>query len=213
MKKTIKIFGDDFLEKAIEKFVRVILSLDALLPMLYVYLIKDNIDWVFPSSLENYIVKIVDIDTLQYLISSKIFILAIVYLVILIILSKVVLFISTCASTPEKIKRGSVEQIEIATDSFLPSYLGYFFVALSIPNIKAFSILFILIYLFAYKSRLSQFNPTLLLLGYKYYYFSTKGIKSLIITKNEFRDPKEAEIENLIRINDYTFLEIHKGGK
>ncbi len=201
------------LEKMKKTLVNIFLSLDALLPMLYVFLIKENTDLIFKSPFKECLLNILNENLLKKIIPYKPYVLAGIYLVILVVFSKILLIILKKISTTDKIQEGSVEELEIAIDSFLPSYLGYFFVALSIPDFKTFWILFILIYLFVYKSKLSHFNPILLILGYKYYYFTSKGIKSLIITKRKFRNPKEIEIEKLIRINDYTFIDIAKGGK
>lgn len=200
------------LEKLKKMMINAILSLDALLPMLFVYLIKDDIDFIFQPHIKEFIISKVSANILVKVMPYKIYFLAIIYLIFLLLFSKAILILLRKISTTDEINKGSVEEIEIAVDSFLPSYLGYFFVALSIPNIRVFWILFTLIYLFVYKSRLAHFNPILLILGYKYYYFTYKGIKSLIITKKKFRNPKEIEIENLIRINDYTFIDISEGG-
>ena len=192
------------LEKLKKMMINAILSLDALLPMLFVYLIKDDIDFIFQPHIKEFLISKVSANNLVKVMPYKIYFLAIIYLIYLLLFSKAILILLRKISTTDEINKGSVEEIEIAVDSFLPSYLGYFFVALSVPDIK----IFFLIYLFVYKSGLAHFNPILLILGYKYYYFISENIKNLIISKRKFRDPKEIEIKNLRRINDYTFIEI-----
>ena len=57
----------------------------------------------------------------------KILILAFVYLIILILISFILLKISKRICSKENIGLGTVKSIENANESFLPSYLGYFF--------------------------------------------------------------------------------------
>lgn len=106
------------------------------------------------------------------------------------------------------ISENTIEEIESATDSFLPSYLGYFFVALSISDFEVFVVVFLLIFIFTYKSKLSHFNPMFLVLGYKYYYYKINGVKNLLITKRKIKNPKEVSIDTLFRINDFTYIEV-----
>lgn len=182
------------------------LSLDAIMLMGYVYLIKEKIDLI-PSWIKKIIFENINNGIYKKIASNKIYMLAIVYFAVLLVFSIILFKIIRFCSTVDTINKGGIEEIEIAVDSFLPSYLGYFFVTLSIPNIEVFYILFVLIFLFGYKSRLTQFNPVLLILGYKYYYYKDRGIKTLLISKKEYRNPKDVEITNLIRINNFTYLE------
>lgn len=70
----------------------------------------------------------------------------------------------------DAIERDTLTNIEPANDAFLPTYLGYFFVALSVTSINMFMIVFGIIAIFIYYSRISYFNPLFFLLGYKFYY-------------------------------------------
>ena len=82
------------------------------------------------------------------------------YLILPFILIIVVLFMVSFLSKDE-FKKGSVESIENATNGFLPSYLGYFFIALSIPD-HDFFILFVIwliLGIFVFISQVNYFNP------------------------------------------------------
>ena len=71
----------------------------------------------------------------------------------------------------DRIKEGEIIEIENSTNNFLPSYLGYFFVALSISDndFLTMSIIYFIIVLFVFYSQTNYFNPFLLILGYKFY--------------------------------------------
>lgn len=107
----------------------------------------------------------------------------------------------------EQISRGRIASIETANDAFLPSYLGYFFVALSISDIGTFTYVFSLIFIFIFFSKISFFNPVFLLFGYKFFNLTnTDGLKILVMTKQELKVPCDVEFTSLKRINNYTFI-------
>ena len=109
----------------------------------------------------------------------------------------------------DSIDKGSLSAIEPVNDRFLPSYLGYFFVALSIPTFKIFFIVFAIIAIFIYSSRVSYFNPMFFILKFNFYFVvNSKNIKILLITKKQLKDPATASFNNLKRINNYTFIDI-----
>ena len=63
----------------------------------------------------------------------------------------------------DRIKEGEIIEIENSTNNFLPSYLGYFFVALSISDndFLTMSIIYCIIVLFVFYSQTNYFNPFL----------------------------------------------------
>lgn len=101
------------------------------------------------------------------------------------------------------------KEISLADNSFLPVYLGYFFVSLSIGNLETMVFIFLLIFTFTYISQTQYFNPAFLLMGYHFYDVSTQqGTRIFVIYKGEvIRNPREILFENLKRINDTTFIE------
>lgn len=107
----------------------------------------------------------------------------------------------------EQISKKAITCVETANDSFLPSYLGYFFVALSINNTPVFIYVFSIIFIFIFFSKISYFNPVFLLFGYNFFYLTdVDGLKILVITKKELKTPREVEFSELKRINNYTFI-------
>ena len=85
---------------------------------------------------------------------------------------------------------GDILGIELANDAYLPSYLGYFFVALSIPTNDILTLLFVfsILFLFVFCSQALYYNPLFLILGYKFYYVTnSKSMKIFIISKRELR--------------------------
>ncbi|PKL53377.1 MAG: hypothetical protein CVV36_07320 [Candidatus Methanoperedenaceae archaeon HGW-Methanoperedenaceae-1] len=111
----------------------------------------------------------------------------------------------------DTIDAGSISVIEPANDAFLPSYLGYFFVALSVPNIEVFFYVFGIICIFIFNSRISYFNPIFFLFGFNFYYIvNNKNIKVLLITRNQLKEPKSVAFNNLKRINNYTFIDMER---
>ena len=113
----------------------------------------------------------------------------------------------------DRIKEGEVIEIENSTNNFLPSYLGYFFVALSISDndFLTMSIIYFIIVLFVFYSQTNYFNPFLLILGYKFYKIKTKGgLSLLLISKKEFKKSDEVIIEKVYRINNSTYIDTQK---
>lgn len=107
----------------------------------------------------------------------------------------------------ESISSNDVVAIEPANDTFLPSYLGYFFVALSINNFDTFIYVFSLIFIFVFFSKISYFNPVFLLFRLKFFYVTnSSGTKIVLITKKELKEPDDVAFERLKRINNYTFI-------
>ena len=105
---------------------------------------------------------------------------------------------------------GDILGIELANDAYLPSYLGYFFVALSIPTNDILTLLFVfsILFLFVFCSQALYYNPLFLILGYKFYYVTnSKSMKIFIISKRELRICDSFTFNKLKRINNYTFID------
>lgn len=105
-------------------------------------------------------------------------------------------------------KPGDVTDIEHANNSFLPSYLGYFFVALSISNWQALIFVYSILFVFTFLSQALYFNPIFLLFGYEFYNVKTKsGTTIFLISRERYKEPNTVIIPIARRINDYTFIE------
>lgn len=108
---------------------------------------------------------------------------------------------------------GNVKDLEHANNAYLPSYLGYFFVALSVPDVETLVFVFLILFVFTYFSQTIYFNPLFLLWKRHFYYVTTENnIKIFLITRKVLRKPSDVHFENLKRINNYTFID-NGGGK
>lgn len=132
-----------------------------------------------------------------------------IYFLIPIFFTKVSIYLSKFLSkdtfTPDE-----VSEIEYAGNSFLPSYLGYFFVALSIADKDFFTliVLYFIIFIFVFLSKTFYFNPVFLIFGYHFYQIKTStGLKVFLITKKTFKKKEDVNSNIVYRINDFTFIE------
>lgn len=104
-----------------------------------------------------------------------------------------------------------IKEIEQANNAYLPSYLGYFFVALSVPYCDTLIFVFAILFLFTFLSQTLYFNPLFLFFGYHFYYLTTEtNIKIFLITKKKLKDPSKLDFPALKRINDFTFMDKEK---
>lgn len=111
----------------------------------------------------------------------------------------------------DSLKKESVIEIELANNTFLPSYLGYFFVSLSVNNASTLIVVFLIIYIFTFLSQTLYFNPIFLLFGYNFYFLkTTNSITIFLITKKLLKKPGDNGFEKLKIINNYTFVDIEK---
>lgn len=108
----------------------------------------------------------------------------------------------------DEFKQGEVVSIEHANNSFLPSYLGYFFVALSIMSWEALWFVYALLFVFTFLSQALYFNPLFLIFGYSFYNINTRnGVSIFLISRHKYKKPGDVAISIAFRINNYTFIE------
>jgi len=108
----------------------------------------------------------------------------------------------------DEFRKGDIVSIEHANNSFLPSYLGYFFVALSISNWESLIFVYIILFIFTFKSQALYFNPLFLLFGYEFYNIRTNnGTTIFLISRKNYRNPDDVQIPAANRVNNYTFIE------
>lgn len=104
----------------------------------------------------------------------------------------------------------NIEKIKPLEGQHLPVYIGLFVIALSFNDgfsIQAVFLIFILFILWLCLESIVYFNPFFILCGYRFYEIETKNkVTSIIITKR--KDLKQtSNFRNLIRLNNFTFLE------
>lgn len=131
----------------------------------------------------------------------------IIYFFVPIVLTYISLYISKFLGN-SNITKGSITEVENANNAFLPSYLGYFFVALSVNNSDTLIFVFIILFVFTFLSQTLYFNPLFLIFGYHFYNISTNNkAKLFVITKNEINKVDDIEFTQLKRINNFTFID------
>lgn len=129
------------------------------------------------------------------------------YFLIPVLLTRLSMFLSGFLGK-DSFRKGETESIEYANNSFLPSYLGYFFVALSVTNGETLCFVYGILFIFTFLSQALYFNPLFLLFGYEFYNVKTRnGVTLFLISYRKYKRPSEIEIEQVLRINDYTFIE------
>ena len=104
---------------------------------------------------------------------------------------------------------GGIREIEPANSTFLPVYLGYFFVALSVSTWGAMAFIYGIVFVFTFFSQAIYYNPILLLFGYRFYYVtSADGMRCFIITKRQIRSRESSGFQELRRINTMTYIDM-----
>jgi hypothetical protein len=100
------------------------------------------------------------------------------------------------------------EEINLADNEFVPTYLGYFFAALSAPDRTTMMFLFGIVFAFTFLLKTQYFNPIYLLFGYHYYHIKTsQGTQLFVIVKGRvIRNRKDVAFQQLKRINDSTYI-------
>lgn len=132
---------------------------------------------------------------------------SLVYLLIPISLTGLSIYLSKWLGS-DAFKKGEVESIEHANNSFLPSYLGYFFVALSINTPKTLCFVYGVLFIFTFLSQALYFNPLFLLFRFDFYNIKTKsGTAIFLISKGNYKKPCDIDIAKAYRVNNYTFIE------
>lgn len=120
------------------------------------------------------------------------------------------------SQSDDSINQG-VGEIAPVNHDYLPVYLGYIFVSLSMPTLPSGNIdwitllvVYLLICLFVTCSRTLCFNPIFILFGYGYYQVKTKnGVKVFVITKQEIRKGSESPtFPNLKKVNEMVYIDI-----
>lgn len=167
---------------------RVLLAINATSWMIVVYVVKESITFR-------------DIPTLFF---------GVILLCVPVCLSAISIKMS---SYLESDTLGECSELILADNEFLPTYLGYFFVSLSIPNFITFIYLYIIVFVFTYISQTQYFNPIFLIFRYHYYHILTeRGTRVFVIAYGDvIRNKDNISFDNLKRINDTTY--IHTKGK
>lgn len=99
---------------------------------------------------------------------------------------------------------------DLADNEYLPVYLGYFFVALSINDTYTLFFVYGIVFVFSFLLN-AYFNPVFILFGYHYYQVTTSTNTQLfVICKLTERNPQRVKFNDLRRINNRTYIS-HRG--
>lgn len=141
-----------------------------------------------------------------FLEKSPIWVSYIIFLLIPLLLTIIILWMKRFLSRDDI--NYELLNIEEANNAFLPSYLGYFFVALGVESMESMIFVYFIVFIFTYLSQTLYYNPLFLLFGYKFYYIMTvNNVKLFIISKKELNTTKGIKFPKLRRINNNTFID------
>ncbi|MFK8795648.1 hypothetical protein [Planococcus plakortidis] len=175
---------------------RILLTISSTSLFVVIYLIKSNVTYDFGEGINSELI-------------SYIGYFGAVIILNLLSLSMIRFLESSSLQSQTKEKDVLIE-IEMANHTFLPTYLGYFFVALSIESSDwiVFGFIYSIVFIFTFFSQTNYFNPLFILMGYQFYYVTTvNNIKVFLITKKLMKNPAVHKFNNLKRINDFTFID------
>lgn len=123
-----------------------------------------------------------------------------------------ILFTGICLLLTRQLSReeieGGIKEVELVDGTYLPIFLGYFFVGLSIKDFETLIVISIVVLLFTYSSQTLFFNPLFLVFGYRFYYITVdNGMKIFVLSKRKIRSIDGLNFRCLRRINDYTYID------
>lgn len=174
------------------------------------YIPKRTYEAMLSFSASGYVIAIYLINkgiVITYLPQSMRWVSYIVYLLIPVLFARIWLWLSK--KMPACGIECKIREVELASHSFLPNYLGYFFVALSIQNKETLLFVYAVIWLFTHLSQALCFNPLFLLFGYQFYFVTAEdGTKIFLITKQHMKVYQDVVLRDLHRINDFTFIDM-----
>lgn len=130
------------------------------------------------------------------------------FCLIIALISILVIFLLIPKLSKDEMNKTGIVDIENQVDNFLPSYLGYIFISLSVPDNFTLFTVFIIVFIFTYISQDNYFNPIFLLFGYKFYKVKkSDGFSFFLISKSSIKNIDEIEKHIVYRINNYTFIQ------
>lgn len=103
----------------------------------------------------------------------------------------------------------SAKLIELQDNSFVPSYLGYFFISINAQNFETMISFYFIIFIFMYFAGVEYFNPLFLIFGYHIYKVETdNGVQCVLILKSRevIRSSDSLHNLRLYRINNLTYI-------
>ena len=185
------------LEKILRWLFMLLVSISSTSLMLSIYFIKSSY-WLLPVE-ENW----------------TIFINIIIYICLPFVLSYLILSIFRHCFSVDSITN-PVAEIKSIDNEYIPIYLGYIFVSVSIPNLSTgvidmstLIIVYGIVNLVIVFSSTVCFNPIFIIFGYTYYAVKTQGnVTVFIISKNKRgKNDREVTFPRLRKITETVFIE------
>lgn len=131
----------------------------------------------------------------------------ILYVFILIGLAYLLQCVSTLLPSID-MPEGNIISIEPASDGMMITYFGLFFFALSVNNVQALMITFILLFVCLLFSNVYMFNPLFSIIQYRFYYITFGSRKKcLLISKEKFAHGDNVKFERLFKLNEFTYID------
>ncbi|CAK1245531.1 hypothetical protein [Fructobacillus cardui] len=99
--------------------------------------------------------------------------------------------------------------IELSDNSFVPTYLGYFFIAMNTDSPWVMGAMYVVIFAFLYFAGVEYFNPIFLFYGYHIYKVeSDNGVQNIMILKSSSIIRSSGDLVNIpvYRINNLTYI-------
>lgn len=105
----------------------------------------------------------------------------------------------------------NIKIVESADYTFIPMYLAYVFIGISVHGDMSFILCYLLISVLCFCSQSYYFNPLFYVLGYRYYFVTNSlNKKVLVITKKHIYLGQNVDFPNLKRLNDYTYVDLNR---
>lgn len=144
-----------------------------------------------------------------------VFINIIIYICLPLVLSYLILFAFRHCFSADSITN-PVAEIKSIDNEYIPIYLGYIFVSVSIPNpsegmidMITLMVVYVIINLVIISSSTVCFNPIFIIFGYTYYAVKTLGnVTVFVISKNKRgKNDREVTFPRLRKITETVFIE------
>lgn len=133
-----------------------------------------------------------------------------VYLLIVLITSKLMLLWVPSLKDSIEVKSENIDKIYPASESFLPTFFAYVFLGLSINNWTSLFFVYVALGIFCLCSEMYMYNPLFYIFQYRFYYVEMKsGSKILVMSKYEFQLGHKKDFTRLKKINDFSYIDLN----
>lgn len=137
---------------------------------------------------------------------SEFFSYLIYFLILIVVAVLLVYFLKKLPSLD--MPKGKIKTIDPVNDGMMITYFGLFFFALSVTNVLALIITFIILVICVMCSNVYMFNPLFSILRYKFYYITFEsGKKCLLLSRENFSFGDDVKFDRLHKLNEFTYID------